>query len=135
MRIILLLITSFIALQAHAQQWKEFHVTATGDTIKPGTKITISDKSGHRYVMPSLYDNRQVPYSTVRNERNRRYLTTDMPGKTYPVHRLTRKKVKDGYIAIAVLLIGDYSMSAADNTEFNIYIDKALDNKEVAIVK
>ncbi len=131
MKHFLILPLLLLNLYSSAQEWKERYVTAEGDTIKPGSKIKIVEDKSYQYIMPSLYNISGTPYNAPRNERNKRFLTIDMSGNTFTVQRLTRVKTSSGYTEVAVLLIGDKSMSAIDNTEFNIYIDKAIKAGEI----
>jgi hypothetical protein len=58
-----------------------------------------------------------------------------MEGNTYKIDRLSRRKVHGEYTPIAIIVLGDYSMNAFDNTEFIIFLDGALSLKEVEIIK
>lgn len=120
---------------AYAQDWKKFAILKNGDTVFATNKIKVNTDVILQYIQPSLYDVNGAPFNSQRIERNKRYTTIHMPGNTYKIARLSRVKVSGQYVPIAVLLIGDYSMSPADNTPFTIYLDKAIEFKEITIVE
>lgn len=119
----------------YAQDCKKFAVLKNGDTVFATNKIKVNTDVILQYIQPSLYDVNGTPFNSQRIERNKRYTTIHMPGNTYKIARLSRVKVSGQYVPIAVLIIGDYSMSPADNTPFTIYLDKAIEFKEITIVK
>jgi len=121
---------AIITTAANAQDWKEFHILPSGDTVKPGMKVTLAPNKIYKYVIPSPYDNRQVPYDTEQFTKNKLYLLVNMQGKTYNINRLTRHKKNKEYRSVAVLLVNDAVMS---NSVYFITIDEAFKAGEITI--
>ncbi len=135
MKKILSLLIILISQYVYSQEWKKIALLKSGDTVFVTDRIKINTGITLQNVQPSLYDVNGTPFNAQRIERNKRYTTIHMPGNTYKITRLSRVKVSGKYVPIAVLVIGDYSMSPADNTPFTIYLDNAIESKEITIIK
>lgn len=134
MKQLFIIILTLTGYSLHAQDWKKYAVLQSGDTVYAGNKLKVADVP-LQYIQPSMSDVNGVPFNSVRVERNKRFASLSLAGNTYKIERLSRVKVSGKYIPIAILLIGDYSMSPADNTPFTVYLDKAITSKEIEIIK
>lgn len=113
----------------YGQEWKEQYITTSGDTLTPKSRIFIVDRLPIHHIYPRGVQAQaaKVPAKV--------YLLTDMPGKSFPVARLSRIPEEQGYKAVAVLQISHPDIMPGYMVEYYIDIESALKAGEITIRK
>lgn len=129
MKTLSFLLCFFAFVRVQAQDYTKMYITTTGDTIRPHTKIKISDTGPFNYIYP--YYN----LDPMRLNAAKRYVMVTMPGKEYSFDRLSRLKVdKNNYREIGVIRILDPKIHRLVAVDFFVEIESALKNKEITLV-
>ncbi len=137
--IVVLLLTLTIFFDTNAQDWKEYCVTAQGDTLRIGDRVILKNVQAYKFIKPSKYFHannliEQQPVSPARYGSYTKYLYNKLKGDIVTITRFTRYKKGKEYTPVAVFQIKDADLTFT-NVDYIIEVNDAIAAKEIEIIK
>lgn len=122
-----------------AQDWKEYCVTAKGDTLRIGDRVILQNVPEYKFVKPSKYFHannliEQQPVSPARYGSYTKYLHNKLKGDIVTITRFTRYKKGKEYTPIAVFEVKDPDLTFT-MVDYTIDVNNAIDAKEIEVVR
>lgn len=138
-KITLLFTLIIIPLCTIAQDWKEYCLTAKGDTLRIGDRVILKNVPEYKFVNPSKYfpaNNliEQQPVSPARYGSYTKYLHNKLKGDIVTITRFTRYKKGKEYTPIAVFQIKDADLTFT-LVDYIIDVNNAIETKEIEVIK